>query len=216
MDICRTAASENGLIVADAALREWCSPEELSAVVEAYPRSPGNRPARSLIAIAGDRSESVGETLTKKCILDAGIASLYDENDKLLQQIEFYDREGFVARVDCYLPALNLVIEFDGAMKYSAGAVQVAEQVLNREQAREKRLKNMYLDLLRLQWNKVISGNCVDNLRLFAEQQRQRIRRGGLVFSDEVGRWREDNLPYKIRALRSRRIEERAARRGAE
>nr|WP_120492796.1 hypothetical protein [Corynebacterium lactis] len=213
IDICRTAASENGIIAADAALREWCTRAELHEVLDAYPRSRGNRLARSILATATGRSESIGESLTKKCVLDSGIASLDDGPCALLQQVEFYDSRGFVGRVDFFVPELNLVIEFDGATKYSAGSAVATEEILVREQAREKRLKNMNLDVLRLCWADVVNGACIEYLREFGIRQSERIRAGGLVFTAECGRFREAQLPFKVRALRQRRIDLRTERR---
>lgn len=219
IDICRNASSENGLIAADAAVRGWCTPTELRDTLAAYPHSPGNRRARAIIAMATDRSESIGESLTKGCVLDSGIASLYDGPCILLQQVDFHDEQGFIGRVDFYIPELNLVIEFDGAMKYSAGSVKATEETLLREQAREKRLKNLHLDVLRLCWTDVLNGRCVGFLQKVAARQRERIRAGGLVFSSDCGRFREAPLSFKERQLREKRVlarRERACRGGSE
>lgn len=213
IDICRTATSENGIIVADAALREWCTLAELQEVLGAYPRSRGNRRARAILSMATDRSESIGESLTKKCILDSGIASLHSGPCTLLQQVEFYDSRGFVGRVDFFVPELNLIIEFDGVTKYSAESASATEEILVREQAREKRLKNMNLDVLRLCWADVLNGACIEYLREFYARQSERIRAGGLIFTAECGRFREAQLPFKVRDVRQRRIDLRAARR---
>lgn len=218
IDICRNAGSENGLIAADAALRTWCTPAELRDTLAAYPRSPGNRRARAIIAMATDRSESIGESLAKKCVLDSGIASLYDGTCTLLQQVDFYDEQGFIGRADFYIPELNLVIEFDGATKYSAGSVGVPEEILIREQAREKRLKNLHLDVLRLCWADVLNGRCVGFLQEVAARQRERISAGGLVFSSDCGRFREAPLSFRERQLREERVlvrRERARRGGS-
>lgn len=212
IDICRTAESENGPIIVDTALRQWCDLEELHTVLTNYPRSPGTRRARELLRTASAHSETIGESITKKCIIDSGIATLYDEKCVLMQQVEFYDSEGFIGRVDFYVPHLNLIIEFDGLIKYSGGGVAATETVLLKEQAREKRLRNLHLDVLRFQWSQVINGDCVEVLRQFAIRQRQRIQAGGLVFSSEVGRFRQATVPYKDRQLRESRIQERKQR----
>lgn len=189
IDVCRDMRSENGIVVADAALREYCTNQELHAVIAAYPRARGNRHAKTILEQATDRSESAGESLSKQAILESGIGSLHDESRILLQQPEFYDAQGFVARTDFYLPELNLVVEFDGVTKYSGGGVKATESALVKEQAREKRLKNMHLDVLRLVWGDVLDGQCIPALRDLAERQRSRISAGGLVFSGESGRF---------------------------
>lgn len=212
IDICRTRESENGPIVVDTALRQWCELEELHTVLTNYPRSPGTRRARELLTIASEHSETIGESITKKCIIDSGIATLYDEKCVLMQQVEFYDSEGFIGRVDFYVPHLNLVIEFDGLTKYSGGGVAASETTLLEEQAREKRLKNIHLDVLRFQWSQVINGDCVEVLRQFAIRQQQRILAGGLVFSSEIGRFRQATVPFKEQQIRESRIQQRQQR----
>ncbi|MDK7090427.1 hypothetical protein QP369_25160, partial [Escherichia coli] len=49
-------------------------------------------------------------------------------------------------------------------------------------------------------------------LRQFAIRQSQRIQAGGLVFSSEVGRFRQATVPYKDRQLRESRIQQRKQR----
>ncbi|MDO5030347.1 MAG: hypothetical protein Q4E11_07150 [Corynebacterium sp.] len=213
IDICRSEHSENGLIVADAALRQWCTTAELEETLRAYPRARGNRRVRKILAIAGERSESVGESLTKGCIVNAGIASLDDENSSLLQQVDFYDSDGFIGRVDFYLPELNLIIEFDGATKYSCDAACVTEKVLVAERHREKRLQNLGLEVVRLQWSDVLGGSCIGYLQRYADAQRSRISAGGLVFSPDLGHWRLPDLPFKLRKTREQRVLERQRRR---
>lgn len=236
IDVCRSKVSENGLAVADAALRSYCSMDELTAILRDYPRSPGNKRARDILAIANERTESIGESLTKNCIIKAGIAggsgaggsgagvggvagvggiagAKHECPPELLQQVEFRDGSQFVGRVDFFIPDLNLVIEFDGVTKYAANSVKATERVLVREREREKRLRNMGLEVHRLVWKDVINEACVDSLRTVAWECVRRVRAGGRTFSLEMGNWREAQLTFEEWTLRQRRIDERQARR---
>lgn len=166
IDICRSTDLRSGLVVADAALRGWTTKAELLAVLDAYRRSPGNRRAREVIAMATELSGSVGESLTKLAIVRSGLAN----DDELLQQVSFSDGYGEIGRVDFYIPALGLVIEFDGDVKYSNNNARCTEQVMTRELKREKRLKNLGLEVVRLTWRDVIDGDCVSMLRTLRQE----------------------------------------------
>jgi very-short-patch-repair endonuclease len=64
-------------------------------------------------------------------------------------QAEFHDRDGFIGRVDFYFPAYNVVIEFDGLLKYGGGS----PEVLIREKRREDRLRALGLTVVRTDWS---------------------------------------------------------------
>lgn len=249
IDICRSAESENGLIVADAALRSQCSKKELNQVLRDYPRAPGNKKARKLLEIANDRSESVGESITKACIIDAGIAVMpaqahesrsglakntasrfgadtsriahwagaFTKNGvpcgTLFQQVEFRNHERFLGRVDFFIPELNLVIEFDGRVKYSGNGAQATENVMIKEREREQHLRNIGLDVHRLCWKDVINGDCLDSLQRLAHAQYRRISAGGRIFTSSDGSCREAEISSNIRHARQRLIDNRTARR---
>lgn len=181
VDICRSEDPRTAIAVADAALRGWTTKSELLAVLNAYRRSPGNVRAREPIAAATELSESVGESLTKLAVVKSGLAA----GEKLLQQVIFRDGYGVIGRVDFYIPALGLVIEFDGDVKYTNGNVQRTEQVMGRELKREKRLKNLGLEVVRLTWRDVVDGRCVGMLRELGQELRTAIARGKRIYGGD-------------------------------
>lgn len=186
VDVCRSRNSPNGLLLADAALRHHCTKAQLEAVLQAYPRSPGNKKAREIIARATAYSESTGESLTKELIIKSGIADVGCQDSPLLQQVDFFDELGHVGRVDFYLPELNLVIEFDGDIKYRNNGGRSSEEAWSAERKREKRLRNLQLHFLRLTWKEVRDSRYALRLQRLADSIRKSIAAGGLRFEGEA------------------------------
>nr|WP_120492607.1 hypothetical protein [Corynebacterium lactis] len=184
IDLCRSKSSENRATVADAALRGHCTGDELWATLDAYPRSPGNARARELLEEASSLSESIGESLTKRAVVEAGVARPGSRHAPLLQQVAFHDARGFIGRVDIFIPTLGLVIEFDGNIKYADGGAG-QQETINRELAREKRLKNLRLTVVRIVWNDLFGGAAVAIIRRAAEEIEEQIRAGFAVYSGE-------------------------------
>lgn len=169
VDVCRSKVSENGLLLADAALQQSDIYPDFLEVLDAYARAPGNKRARLIISQATDKSETIGESLAKQAIVMAGVAGVNSVDKPLLQQVQFSDDLGFVGRVDFYLPHLRLVIEFDGDIKYAGSGVQATEETMIAEHKREKRLKNLHLNVLRLTWSDVLRKDCATRIRAYVE-----------------------------------------------
>lgn len=185
VDLCRARTSENGAVVADAALRGHCTGEELWATFDAYPRSPGNVRARKLLTEATTGAESIGESLVKQAAIAAGVAHPQSKRSPLLQQVAFYDAHGFIGRVDLFVPELGLVIEFDGNVKYGASSGETTQDAISKELAREKRLKNLGLIVVRIVWSQVLRGSAEEIIRRAAEDVRAQMDRGWSVYSGE-------------------------------
>lgn len=183
IDVCRSPTSPNGLLLADASLRGYTTIEELWATLDAYPRSPGNARARRLLGLATEASESIGESLTKESIAESGIAELGVSPEQVIQQAIFRDSRGFIGRVDFYLPALGLIVEFDGRVKYAGEEVDAVQQVIAKELEREKRLKNLGLTVVRLVWTQLFDGSAVAQLRRVAAEIRARTNAGFAPYS---------------------------------
>ena len=67
------------------------------------------------------------------------------------QQVVIRDHDGrFVARVDFLLPALRVVVEFDGAVKYEGAD---GRNALIREKRREDALRALGYRVVRLTWS---------------------------------------------------------------
>ncbi|WP_345385023.1 hypothetical protein [Ornithinimicrobium tianjinense] len=94
---------------------------------------------REVVAAADGRSESTGESRTRWLVRALGWACT--------PQVELRDEHGqFVARVDLLLDDWRVVIEFDGAVKYTDPAVVFAEK------DRERRIRDLGYEVVRLRW----------------------------------------------------------------
>lgn len=150
VDLAGTRAFSDVLASADHALRAgWTTPDDLNVAVVSLAGTPGVRAARRVLAAADGRAESVGESLSRARMVELGLPR------PELQQ-EFSDCDGFVARVDFWWPAIGVVGEFDGRVKYrveGVGDPRLLEERLWAEKAREDRLRGLGLTVVRWTWD---------------------------------------------------------------
>lgn len=131
---------EAGLTVADAALYEGLtSVAELSAAVGRSAGWAGNATARWVVQHADGRSESPLESLTRSCLLVAGLPA---------PDLQVWI-EPARARVDLLYRAERLVIEADGLLKYQSPAD------LRDEKRRQERLERAGYRVMRVLWDDV-------------------------------------------------------------
>jgi hypothetical protein len=104
--------------------------------------------ARRSVSLLDAASESYGESVSRVVVQEHGVPTP-------LPQVLVHDRRGaFVARVDFAWPALGVVGEFDGRVKYGrdlAPDEDVAE-VLWREKQREDLLRELGWLVVRWTW----------------------------------------------------------------
>ncbi|MGW7682503.1 type IV toxin-antitoxin system AbiEi family antitoxin domain-containing protein [Kribbella sp. NPDC054772] len=133
---------EVGVVLADAALRlGLTTPEQLEAVVRRHRHWSGTAAARAAVLFADGLSESVGESRLRVLMANHGLPA-----PEL--QVEIRDETGrLIGRVD-FLLAGVLVVEFDGALKYDAGA-----DVVRAEKWREDRLRERGYGMIRIGWS---------------------------------------------------------------
>ena len=136
-----TTSFEAAVVLADAALRGVVTTEELERVLAMIEFWPGGPMARAAVRFASPLSESVGESRLRVLMHQHGLPTP-------MLQSEFYDAEGFVARVDFHFPTEGTVVEFDGLLKYAGGS----PTVLVREKRREDRLRALGLQVVRAEW----------------------------------------------------------------
>ncbi len=132
--------AECGLVAADSALRVGAATrDELSSAVD-LSCLRRDRPAARLVADLADGSrESAGESRT------AWLLHLLDIAVEC--QVEIHDPAGWlVARSDFRVRGTNVLIEFDGRVKYDDRDVLVAEKL------REDRLRELGYEVVRLTW----------------------------------------------------------------
>ena len=131
-----------GVVSADQALREGkVTMEELRAAAEVVAQWRHGSRALAMVGFVDGRRESVGES---RCAVVLGVAGLV-----LDPQVEIRDRSGhLVGRVDFLVRGTNVIVEFDGRMKYDSGD----PAVLWAEKKREDALRRLGYVVVRLTW----------------------------------------------------------------
>jgi very-short-patch-repair endonuclease len=134
-----------GVVAADAALHTGLLDIEelefLVAFVRGWPRSSR---ARTVLAHADGTSESVGESRLRFGLAMVGI--------ELIPQVRITNEHGaIVARVDFTVAGTNVVVEFDGLVKYREGG----PQALVAEKRREDELRRLGYVVVRVIWSEL-------------------------------------------------------------
>ena len=150
IDVAMTRGLEVGIVVADDFLhRKLTSREELLIVYERIKDWPGALIVRLVIEGADPRSESVGETLSRRLIRKMGLP-------RPELQFKIFHPDGRLAgRTDFAWPEHRLLGEFDGLAKYlrHRREGESIEQCVMREKAREDLLRELTgWRLVRLVW----------------------------------------------------------------
>lgn len=139
MGIAELLGRDAAVMTADAALhRGILTVPELQTACDARLNHPAHALLERSIQLVDARTESPGETLARILMLDLGMVPV--------PQVEIYDAEGLVGRVDFLLEGTKVVVEFDGMMKYGSPEDLVAEK------RRELRLQRAGYVVVRLVW----------------------------------------------------------------
>jgi very-short-patch-repair endonuclease len=139
---CLESGSVSGIVTADFALHEGrltvAELEALAGRVAGWPRS---HHVSTMLAHLDGRSESPGESRLRVDLSMAGIV--------VTPQVTIRDEAGkFVARVDLLVDGTNVVIEFDGLVKYRDRGTEA----LIAEKRREDELRRLGYLVLRFIW----------------------------------------------------------------
>ncbi len=103
---------------------------------------PGIRAVREVVPFVSPLAESPLESLTRLCLVDAGVPA-----PEL--QVEIIDpADGWRCRVDMLWRAARVVLEADGKLKYT-------DRALWREKLRQERLERLGYRVVRALWNDV-------------------------------------------------------------
>lgn len=134
-----------GVVAVDAALRQaMVGTEELELLADRVRGWPRSSRVRTVLTHADGRSESVGESR-----LRFGLAMLGIE---LIPQVRITNEHGaIVARVDFLVAGTNVVVEFDGLVKYRDGG----SQALVAEKRREDELRRLGHGVVRVIWSEL-------------------------------------------------------------
>lgn len=148
VDLACTLRVQDAVAIGDVALRQGVEPGELLAVLGRMGPRRGVASARRTIELLDASSESYGESVSRVLFAEHGVMAP-------LPQVSVWDRRGaFVGRVDFAWPALGVVGEFDGRVKYGRDLEpdQDATEVLWREKRREDLLRELGWLVVRWTW----------------------------------------------------------------
>ena len=181
IDVACSSSFLTTVVAADAALRrQLVSPVELSTALDQTRRRRGAAAARRALRFADGRSESVGESYTRVAMHQA-------RSPTPELQISIFGPGGtFIARTDLGYPAWGVLIEFDGAIKYSKllAPGQRAEDVVLAEKRREDRLRDLGYVVVRLAWNELADPAAIaDRITAALDRGRRVVDGAGLTGS---------------------------------
>lgn len=138
-DVIRTADLAQGLALLDAELRQENDRSRLARTFRAFGKVHGVRHARRALELADPLAESPLESKARAQLLEAELPEITEI--RLQAQIVV---AGITYRVDILINGW-LAVEIDGAVKYADDAAES----IRRERAREKRIQNSGLRMLR-------------------------------------------------------------------
>lgn len=142
VDLARRVSFEEGVVLADSALRSAaCSPQDLRDVYAFCRDWPGALAAGRVVYFADPSAESALESLARACFHTAGLP-----RPRLQVPVtagSFHYRLDFLFEREC------TVVEADGMAKYTDMAV------LRDEKLREDRLRDLGLEVVRLTWSEL-------------------------------------------------------------
>lgn len=129
------------VVSADAALaRGLVTKEELADEIALRRGHPRSQRAKAMLLLVDPASESPGESRLRVVLASVGIA--------VTSQVVIRNGSSVVARADLAVAGTNVLIEFDGLVKYRDGGADA----LIKEKRREDRLRGLGYTVLRFTW----------------------------------------------------------------
>jgi hypothetical protein len=143
VDLARRVGLGYGLAAADSALRTGADLAALDEQVALWPRRPGMRKARTVVALADGDAESYGESVSRLLMWQLGLAR------PVLQPRLIIGGRRF--RADFGWPEFGVLGEFDGRVKYDEllKPGESAADVIMAEKAREQLLQSLHWYVVR-------------------------------------------------------------------
>lgn len=157
VDVARVSDFERGVVIADSALRTGAVAEaDLRRAFDRCAQWPGARGVARALGFADGRAQNPAESRTRVALFEGGLPAatpqvhLYDEDHRLL------------GVVDMALLGVQVVVEFDGRIKYGIDGKDVRTQLFD-EKLRERRIYRIGWGVERAVW-----GDLGDRRRLIA------------------------------------------------
>jgi hypothetical protein len=145
VDLARERGVRDGLVAADAALRERLTTRDQLEQTLALQRGwPGVRAARRVVELADGRAESPLESISRLCLLDGGLPSP-DLQAWVATAVRAY-------RVDMLFREHKVIVEMDGLLKYRGNPRALADEKL-----RQEHLERAGYRVVRLLWDDVVN-----------------------------------------------------------
>ncbi|OLM15861.1 hypothetical protein Ae707Ps1_0119c [Pseudonocardia sp. Ae707_Ps1] len=159
-DLARTLSAERALVTLDAALHRYrirdpgeppppgaTTAEEIRAAIDRFAGRRGAPPARRVLSLADDLSESPGESRSRYRMHVAGLPV----------PVTQWQVPGLPYRTDFAWPDAGVVGEFDGRTKYGRGLRpgDDVEEILWEEKRREDRIRECGLVVVRWIWSEI-------------------------------------------------------------
>lgn len=142
-DCARELPLRDAVVIADYYLHEGGEAEAVERYLHGGGLRRGIRRAAVVLRRADGRSDSVGETLTRLILEDAGLGGFVPQCR--------VDTEWGTYFADFAWPECAVIVEFDGDIKYS-GRFGAGQEVIRAEREREKALTNAGWRVLRVNW----------------------------------------------------------------
>lgn len=136
---------EQGVVVADAALRLGADVDRVGELLAGRAGGRGVVRAREVLAFADGRAESPGESLTRWHLARLGVP-------RPELQVPVVTAAGSF-RADLGWPQERVLLEFDGFVKYSAGSARAAADVVFAEKCRQDAIEEAGWRVLRATWS---------------------------------------------------------------
>ncbi|MFE6969250.1 hypothetical protein [Isoptericola sp. NPDC057653] len=148
VDCARTLPPDQGLVIADSALRGGADLTLIDAILDESRGGRGVRRAREVIGLADPRSESPGESLLRWIVHDAGLPAAETGHRVTTRRGDLW--------LDLAWPDRKVALEFDGAVKYSGGEYGDPAQRLFDEKLRHDALAEAGWLVLRVVWEDLL------------------------------------------------------------
>ncbi|MEI2786758.1 MAG: DUF559 domain-containing protein [Candidatus Nanopelagicales bacterium] len=147
IDCARVMSKRDALIAADFALhRRWCDVDALRVAAGAIGRVKRIERVRWVVNNADPESESAGETWLRMIVAGAGYS--------VRSQVRI-ETDDFRARVDLMIEGSNVILEFDGLMKYDQTDEEQAWRVVVEERRRHAMLEVLGYHVVRFVWEQL-------------------------------------------------------------